>query len=221
VSIRVVLADDHPVVRTGIRHILERAPDIDVIQEVSDGISALRLAEELVPDVLLLDMELTGLSGVEVARRLQAAGSPVRVLALSAYDDEQYIFGLLASGAAGYLIKDEALDTIVDAVRGVAQGEEGWLSRRVAAKVMRQKVARSINSTDLLAYLSAREREVLQYVALGYTNDQIAETLCLSDGTVKNHVSNIYNKLGVRTRAEAVALAWKQGLVSNSGDTPS
>ncbi len=137
-TIRVVLAEDHPVVREGIRTLLERAPDLVVVAEASDGQEALRLVEEMAPDVLLLDMEMPGLTGVEVARRLQAARSPVRILALSSHDDDQYIFGLLEAGAAGYLLKEEATEAIVAAVRGVARGEVGWLSRPVAQKVMRR-----------------------------------------------------------------------------------
>jgi DNA-binding NarL/FixJ family response regulator len=129
--IRVALADDHQVVRIGVRTMLEKAPDIVVVGEASDGAGALCLVAELAPDILLLDVEMPGMTGIEVARRLQASGSPVRVLALSAYDDAQYIAGLLASGAAGYLTKDEAIELIVDAVRGVARGEQGWLSARV------------------------------------------------------------------------------------------
>jgi DNA-binding NarL/FixJ family response regulator len=130
-SIRVALADDHQVVRIGVRSILEKAPDIVVVGEANNGMGALRLVSELAPDILLLDIEMPGMTGVEVARYLQASGSPVRVLALSAYDDAQYIAALLASGAAGYLTKDEAMDMIVDAVRGVARGEQGWLSARL------------------------------------------------------------------------------------------
>lgn len=214
--IDVLLADDHPVVRSGIRTLLEKAPDIVVVGEASDGYETLRMVEQLKPDVLLLDMELPGLKGIEVAQRLKADGASVRILALSAYDDEQYVFGLLTSGAVGYMTKDEALATITDAVRGVASGEAGWLSRRVTAKVMQHKLAHSQKVSDLLALLSARERQVLQLVARGISNEQIAGTLCISDGTVKNHITNIYGKLGVRTRAEAVAWAWKQGIVDQS-----
>jgi DNA-binding NarL/FixJ family response regulator len=217
--IRVVLADDHPVVRSGIRTLLEKAPDIAVIGEASDGYEALRLVAELQPDVLLLDMELPRMMGLEVAQRLQAEGSPVRILVLSAYDDEQYIFGLLSSGAVGYMTKDEALSNLIDAVRGVAQGEAGWLSRRATARVMQRKLAGTKPATDQAALLSARERQVIQLVARGYPNEQIAETLNISDGTVKNHVTNIYGKLGVRTRAEAVAWAWKQGLVDDQASS--
>jgi DNA-binding NarL/FixJ family response regulator len=131
-AIRVALTDDHPKVRASIRHLLEQAMDIVVVGEASDGAEALRLVADLAPDILLLDVEMPGMSGVEVARRLKAAGAPVRVLALSAYDDEQYVGELLATGAAGYLTKDEAPEAIVEAVRGVARGEKGWFSRRTA-----------------------------------------------------------------------------------------
>lgn len=209
--IRVMLADDHPVVRTGIRNLLEKHADIVVVGEATNGLEALRIVEELKPDVLLLDMEMPGLSGVEVARRLKSVCSTARLLVLSAYDDEQYIFALLSSGAAGYLTKDEVPTMIGDAVRGIANGEEGWLSRRVTAKVLqRNQAAQQRNDTNML--LSSRERQVLQLVAQGRDNEQIGATLNISDGTVKNHVTNIYSKLGVRTRAEAVALAWQQGL---------
>ncbi|MCL4562977.1 MAG: response regulator transcription factor [Chloroflexi bacterium] len=133
--IRVILADDHVVVRIGIKNLLSRSPDIAVIGEASNGIEAIRMVGELKPDLLLLDMEMPELDGVEVARQLRAANSPVRILALSAYNDKQYILSMLEQGAAGYLTKDEAPGTIVDAVRGVAAGERGWLSRKAAARV--------------------------------------------------------------------------------------
>ncbi len=211
-SIRIVLADDHPVVRRGIRSMLEKASDLVVVGEAGGGEEALRLVEHLAPDVLLLDMEMPDISGLEVARRLLADGSPVHVLALSAHDDEQYIFGLLDHGAAGYLTKDEAPSTIVEAVRGVARGEKGWISRRVANKLVRRKRMALEAATSAL---SDREREVLRLMGRGYNNTRIAETLFISEGTVKNHVTHIYHKLYLRTRAEAVAWAWQHGLVSN------
>ena len=204
--LRIVLADDHPVVRGGIRMLLEQEPDLTVVGEADNGIAALHLVATLTPDVLLLDMEMPGLKGLEVAQRLRDQEAAVRVLALSAYDDEQYIFGLLDSGAAGYLTKDEAPQTIVEAVRGVARGEGGWISRRVAEKLVRRR--RYQQAVDL----TERERDVLHHIAQGLTNPQIAETLFIAEGTVKNHVSHIYDKLGVRTRAEAVAWAWQHGV---------
>ena len=209
-SIRVVLADDHPVVRGGIRTLLEKAPGVTVVGEASSGREALGLVEKLAPDVLLLDMEMPGGTGLEVARWLQERAASVKVLALSAYDDEEYIFGLLDSGAAGYLTKDEAPDIIIEAVQGVARGEEGWISRRVASKIVsRKRTALKAATTTL----SDRELEVLKLMARGDGNPLIAETLFISEGTVKNHVTRIYAKLDLRTRAEAVAWAWQHGLM--------
>src|SRR5262245_59502400 len=133
--IRVVLADDHPVAREGLRNVLEKAADIEIVGLATNGDEAIRFVNELAPDVLLLDMEMPSVTGLEVARQLQSSGSSVQILALSAHDDKEYINGLLASGAAGYLTKGEIPQTIVEAVRGVARGEQGWVSRQVAAKM--------------------------------------------------------------------------------------
>jgi DNA-binding NarL/FixJ family response regulator len=206
--IHVVLIDDHPVVRSGIRQLLEKTSDIVVVGEASDGAEALRLVSELSPDVLLLDMELPGETGVQVAQRLQAAGSAVRILALSAYDDEQYIVGLLANGAAGYLTKEEALETIAEAVRGVAHGQDGWLSRRAAAQV----TAWARKGPSHNNGLTEREVEVVRLVTRGWTNDQIAEALTISERTVRFHLTNVYSKLGVSTRGAAIAWAVREGL---------
>ncbi len=205
--IRVVLAEDHPVVREGIRTLLERAPDLVVVAEASDGQEALRLVEEMAPDVLLLDMEMPGLTGVEVARRLQAARSPVRILALSSHDDDQYIFGLLEAGAAGYLLKEEATEAIVAAVRGVARGEVGWLSQPVAQKVMR----RLQGAAEETCPLTEREMDVLQLLAKGWTNARIAKALTVSERTVGFHVGNLLQKMQADSRTEAVVTAIKKG----------
>lgn len=202
VEIRVVLADDHPIVRSGIRELLAAADDIAVVGEAADGRSALRLVDDLQPDVLLLDMELPEISGIDVVRTLRDAGSPVRILALSAYDDEQYIRGVIGHGAAGYLTKEEALETIVHAVRGVARGEDGWLSRRAAAR-MAAWSRRAENPPHVA--LTAREIEVLRHLARGWSNQQIAHELVISERTVRFHLTNVYDKLGLASRAQAIA----------------
>ncbi len=136
-KIRVVIADDHAIMRVGIRNILSRSEKICVVGEASNGAEAIQLVSELSPDVLILDMEMPVMDGVEVARRLQTNDSPVHILVLSAYDDRQYILEMLNMGAAGYLIKDEAPEVIVDAVQGIAKGEKGWISRKAAVRLQR------------------------------------------------------------------------------------
>jgi two-component system, NarL family, response regulator DegU len=131
-TIRVVLADDHPLMRKGICSMLQKTEDIEVVGQAKDGYEALTLVHDLDPDVLLLDMEMPGLQGMEVAKELKAAGSGVPILALSAYEDKHYILGILATGAAGYLMKEELPQTIIRAIRGVAKGENGWVSGKVA-----------------------------------------------------------------------------------------
>lgn len=205
----VLLVDDHPVVRAGIRQLLEKAHDIIVVGEASNGDEALHLVDELSPEVLLLDMEMPGLNGNEVAQKLQASGSPVRILALSAHDDKQYIQELLANGAAGYLIKEEVPEAIVEAVRGVARGELGWVSRRVAAQMsswMREE-------TDERMGLTGREVQVLRAVVAGKTNQEIGLELGISEKTVEKHLEGVFNKLDVASRVEAAVHAVREGLV--------
>jgi DNA-binding NarL/FixJ family response regulator len=131
-SIRVVLADDHPLIRAGIRSVLHKTSDIRVVGEADNGYEALALVHSLSPDVLLLDMEMPGMKGIEVAEELEAAGSPVPILVLSAYEEKQFILGVLATGAAGYLTKEEIPERIIQAVRGIAKGETGWISPKVS-----------------------------------------------------------------------------------------
>jgi two-component system response regulator DegU len=206
---RVVLADDHPIVRAGIRRLLEKAADIKVVGEASDGIEALHLVEDLDPDVLLLDVEMPGLRGTEVARRLQVAGSSVHILALSSYDDEQYIRGMLASGAAGYLTKEEAPQTLVHAVRRIARGEQGWISRRVAAQMADWNQGKPSKGISL----TGQEKEVLQLVVAGKTNHEIGEALGLSEKKIEQHLQGVLAKLGAASRMEAAIGAVHEGLV--------
>lgn len=202
-KIRIMLADDHPVTRAGLRKFLNKATDIEVVAEAADGNQALELARQLVPDVLLLDIELPGLKGMEVARELQAIGSPTRILVLSTYDDKQFIFGLLGNGAAGYLTKEEVPETIVEAVRGVARGEKGWVSRRVAAIMSAWTQTDEVSSKNL----TPRELDVLKWVVKGKTNQEIGIELGISQKTVEKHLESVFSKLKVTSRVEAAVLA--------------
>ena len=202
-AVRVVLADDHTLFRAGIRAVLDAADGLDVVGEAATGADALDLVRALRPDVLLLDMEMPGGTGVDVARALRAGGDAVRVLALSAYDDGAYVRGLMDLGAAGYLTKDEAPDRLVEAVRAVARGETGWLSPAAQA-------ARA-DRPDGSGALTSREREVLALVAEGLDNAAVADRLSIAERTARNHLTSILAKIGVRTRAEVVAWAWRHG----------
>ena len=206
-QIRVVMIDDHPIVRSGIRMLLERAGDIIVVGEADRGDEAVKMVQDLQPHVLLLDMEMPGKDGLTVAREVKDAALDVRVLALSAHDDEEYIMNLLQIGAAGYLTKEEALDTIVDAVRGVARGEEGWLSRRAAARIT---TATRKQPQNKLLDLTEREEEVVTLLADGHTNNEIADLLHVTERTVRFHLRNIYDKLNVNSRAAAISWALKR-----------
>lgn len=208
-SIRILLADDHPVVRSGIKGLLERAGDIKVIGEASTGKEALEMTKELSPDILLLDMELPDMKGVEVARQLRDSEASVKILVLSAHDNPLFINGLMEIGACGYLLKEEAPQVIIDAVRGVARGEEGWVSRGVAAHMF----ARLRGEEDENVKFTRREMDVLRLVTEGKTNQNIAALLGVSEKTVEKYLYEIFNKLGVSSRTEAAVYAVREGLV--------
>jgi len=205
-AIRVLLADDHPTIRVGLRVLLERAPDVEVVGEAEDGEEALASIAALVPDVAVLDCRLPGIDGTQVALEIQRRGLPVRVLALSAYRDERYIRGMLEAGAVGYLLKDEAPETIVTAVRGAVRGE-GYFSPPVALKIAAW--ARG----ERPAGLTEREVEVLRLMAEGLSNKEIAHRLQVKERTIVFHVSNILKKFEVASRVEAVVWAKEHGIV--------
>lgn len=203
--IRVLIADDHPVWRRGVRTLFDAEPDIDVVAEAADGEEALRYIRAGGLDVAVLDMEMPRLSGVEVARTVRDEALPVRVLALSSYDDASYVSGLLQNGASGYLTKDKPAVLIVEAVRAVARGEGRWFVQPTSRE-------------DPAANLSDREREVLGLLAQGKANGEIADALFISENTVRNHLANAYAKIGVATAREAVAWAWRNGFASGLSD---
>lgn len=207
-QIRVLLADDHPVVRDGIRVLIESDPQIVVVGEANGGREALELVRRLQPDILLLDMEMPDMNGIEVTRQLSLEKAAVRVLALSAYDDAQYVRGLLNHGAAGYLTKDEAPEFILEAIHGVWRGQEGWLSRRIAARL----TVLSREEADDRG-LTPRELQVLEKIVAGKTNQAAGLELGISDKTIEKHLVSIYSKLDVSSRVEAAVLAVREGLI--------
>ncbi|WP_026370411.1 response regulator [Kallotenue papyrolyticum] len=206
-SIRVLLADDHGVVRKGVREFLEEEADIEVVGEASDGAQAVELARALAPDVVVMDIKMPGLSGVEATRRIRRDAPGVRVLALTAYDDEPYIFGLLEAGASGYVLKTAESRELIRAIRAVAAGQSA-LDPAIAPRLI-ARVAQPANAETL----TERELEVLRLAARGLTNKQIGVHLAISDRTVQNHLANIYAKLGVASRTEAVTAALQRGLI--------
>lgn len=208
-NICVLIADDHPIVRKGIRDLLEAAVGIDVVGEAGSGMEALEKTESLAPDIVLLDMEMPDLNGVEVLKRIIDLQLPVRVLGLSSYDDREYISQLLSLGAAGYLIKDEVPDVIVEAVRGVGRGENGWLSRKAAAKLSQILQGEKEGGKNF----TPREMEVLQMVVEGKTNAEIGLNLGISVKTVEKHLDSIFRKMGVVSRVEAAVMAVRENYI--------
>ena len=208
--IRILLADDHPVVRDGIRNRLDREEDLTVVGEAANGEETIRQTRRTRPDVVLLDVAMPGPGAVPVMEALRQAAPSVKVLVLSAFDDAEYVFGMLAAGATGYALKDERLSTIVEAVRAVSRGET-WLSPRVATKVARRAVGDKAGAED--NPLTDREEEVLRLMAQGKENAEIAAELVITERTVKFHVGNTYAKLGVTSRTAAVVEALRRGWV--------
>ena len=205
-NIQVLIADDHPIVRNGIRNILEPAVGITVVGEAESGQQALEMIETLHPDVVLLDMQLPDINGIEVVKKVVEAGISVRILGLSTYDDKEYISQLLSLGASGYLLKEEVPEAIVEAVRGVARGETGWVSRKVAAKLTQILQ----DEQDGRTALTPRELDVLQLVVDGKTNAEIGLNLGISEKTVEKHLDAIFRKMGVVSRVEAAVMAVRQ-----------
>jgi len=209
-NIRVVVADDHPIVRKGIREELDQVIGLDVIGEADDGNAAIAVCASLHPDVLVLDVNMPGAKASNVIRSVREQAPPVQVLVLSAFGDLEYILAMLKAGATGYLLKDENPSEIIRGVFAVAKGETR-LSQAIASSLVMATVRDERDQA--MSDLTARELEVLSLIARGQDNTRISEELSISMGTVKNHVSNIYAKLDVNSRAEAVAWAWEHGIV--------
>ena len=218
-TIRVLLCDDQALVRGGFRMILEARPDLQVVGEAEDGRQAVSLARQTRPDVILMDVRMPHLDGVEATRQIVAAGSPARILVLTTYDLDEYVYAAIRAGASGFLLKDVQPDQLAEAIRVIAAGD-ALLAPSVTRRLLGQ-FARTLPgprasraSPASLAALTERETEVLRLLAIGLSNAELAGRLYISEATVKSHVSSLLRKLGLRDRVQAVILAYDTGLVT-------
>jgi NarL family two-component system response regulator YdfI len=207
--IRVLIADDHLVVREGLHTILEVSGDIEPVGEAADGAEAVRRVGELSPDVVLMDLRMPGMDGIEAIKQIKASYQAVEIVILTTYDDDEYIVQGLRAGARGYLLKDTGRQALFETIRAAARGESLLPSAVVDKVVARLSTPRPVPSGSL----SEREQEVIALLAQGASNKEISLRLQITERTVKAHVTSIFNKLGVNSRAEAVAVALRQGLL--------
>lgn len=214
-KIKILLAEDHAVVRESIRESLTHDEEFQVVGEASDGHEAVKLAGRLVPDVIVMDISMPGLNGIEATRQIKSFQPSVAILILTAYDDEQYIFSVLSAGAAGYLLKDVGMSELVEAIKTVFKGDS-VLHPTIAKKVLhkfRSGKGEAVREQPIES-LSERETTVLKLAAKGLSNNAIAQDLHLSVSTIESHLRAIFNKLGVGSRTEAVIEAMKKGWLS-------
>jgi DNA-binding NarL/FixJ family response regulator len=219
--IRVLVVDDQTLVRGGFRMILDSQPDIDVVGEAGDGTTALALCREVRPDVVLMDVRMPGMDGLEATRQLLATGEGPRVLMLTTFDLDEYVYDALRAGASGFLLKDVRPEQLTDAIRVVAAGET-MLAPAITRRLVQQYVGRprpGAQRPDALESLTERELAVLTSMARGHSNAEIAAELFLSETTVKSHVTHLFRKLRLHDRAQAVVVAYESGLIE-PGETP-
>ncbi|HMA35490.1 MAG TPA: response regulator transcription factor [Chloroflexia bacterium] len=210
--ISVLIVDDHDVVRQGIRAFLASQPDLEVVGEAASGAEAVRLAQEYIPDVVLMDLVMPGMTGVEATRAVKRISPRTQVVVLTSYHEDEHIFPALRAGALSYTLKDIRSSELAGIIRQAAQGES-VLHPRVATRVIQEVRAAKPAVPAAFAELTERELEVLHLIAAGHSNTTIAEQLVLSEKTVKGHVSNILSKLQMADRTQAAVFAWQQGLM--------
>jgi len=220
-AIRVLLADDHALFRRGVANLLAAEDGFDVVGEAVDGHQALEMARELMPDVVLMDISMPGMDGLEATRRIKAEIPYVRIVILTASDGERSLFEAVKSGAQGYILKKIEPQAFYSTLRGVVRGEAP-MSRVMAARLLEEfsRQAREPAPATLAAELTTREREVLEHVARGRSNKEIAAALAIAENTVKNHLKNILEKLHLENRVQAATYALRQGLVSRPPEDP-
>jgi DNA-binding NarL/FixJ family response regulator len=215
--VRIIVADDHQVVRTGFAALLDTQPDFSVIGTARDGAEAVRLGRELAPDVVLMDVRMPGMDGIEATRQLAGPGpGGPRILILTTFDLDQYVYDALRAGASGFLLKDVTAERLFDAVRVIAAGDallSPGVTRRLISEFTRLKPPPDGPPATALAGLTPRETQVLRLVAAGLSNPEIAAQLVVTEETVKTHVSRMLSKLGLRDRTQAVVTAYETGLV--------
>ena len=212
--IRVCIVEDQTIVRQGLRSVLQLVPDIEVIAEAADGEEAVETIERVEPDVVLLDLRMPKLDGVGVLRRLRERGHLPRALVLTTFDDDTLLFDAVRAGAKGYMLKDVSLERLADAIRRVAAGEttiEPVMTERIFRSLERQRP--EFEASELPEPLTERETNIVKLLAGGYSNREIADLLNITEGTVKNHISSLLSKLGVRDRTRAVLKAIDLGLI--------
>jgi DNA-binding NarL/FixJ family response regulator len=218
--VRLLLADDQPLLRTGFRMVLGAEGDLDIVGEAGDGAEAVDLARRLLPDVVLMDIRMPRLDGVGATKAIVAARLPVRVLILTTFDLDEYVVGALRAGASGFLAKDVPAEDLVAAIRTVAAGE-AVVAPRILKRLLDRFADRlpdpNASAPRELGVLTEREREVLVQVARGLSNAEIAQALSVSETTIKTHVGHVLTKLGLRDRVQAVVLAYESGLVRPGG----
>ncbi|MDW5329603.1 response regulator transcription factor [Plantactinospora sp. KLBMP9567] len=217
-TIRVLLADDDALLRAGVEVVLAAADDIEVVDQAADGLQAVERCRSLTPDVVLMDVRMPGVDGIEATRRIVAAGVPTRVLVLSTFRHDEYVWGALRAGASGFLLKRASPERLVDAVRTVAAGDtllDPSVTRDLVEHFVRQSpVGPAAAAAGRLSGLTSREIQVLCLVAEGYSNEEIADLLGIAESTTKTHVKRTLAKIGARDRAQAVVFAYRAGLVA-------